>query len=86
MEHFMRLLVKPEAPDFDTMSDSLKAEMINGIGLNNDAMVADGSAVGIGNATDRALLISLLVVLNLISIRIQLLRSNNSTQQQNSQV
>ena len=44
-----------EAPDFDTMSDSLKAEMINGIGLNNDAMVADGSAVG-SNATDRALL------------------------------
>ena len=43
-----------DAPDFDTMSDSLKAEMINGIGLNNDAMVADGSAVG--NATDRALL------------------------------
>ena len=29
--------------------------MINGIGLNNDAMVADGSAVG-SNATDRALL------------------------------
>ena len=44
-----------EAPDFDTMSDSLKAEMINGIGLNNDAMVADDSAVG-SNATDRALL------------------------------
>ena len=44
-----------DAPDFDTMSDSLKAEMINGIGLNNDAMVADGSAVG-SNATDRALL------------------------------
>ena len=43
------------APDFDTMSDSLKAEMINGIGLNNDAMVADGNAVG-SNATDRALL------------------------------
>ena len=38
------------------MSDSLKAEMINGIGFfNNDAMVADGSAVG-SNATDRALL------------------------------
>ena len=44
-----------DAPDFDTMSDSLKAEMINGIGLNNDAMVADGSAAG-SNATDRALL------------------------------
>lgn len=44
-----------DAPDFDTMSDSLKAEMINGIGLNNEAMVADGSAVG-SNATDRALL------------------------------
>ena len=44
-----------DAPDFDTMSDSLKAEMINGIGLNNDAMVADGSAVG-SNTTDRALL------------------------------
>ena len=44
-----------DAPDFDTMSDSLKAEMINGIGLNNDAMVADGSAVG-SNATDCALL------------------------------
>ena len=44
-----------DAPDFDTMSDSLKAEMINGIGLNNDAMVADCSAVG-SNATDRALL------------------------------
>lgn len=44
-----------DAPDFDTMSDSLKAEMINGIGLNNDAMVADGSTVG-SNATDRALL------------------------------
>ena len=44
-----------DAPDFDTMSDSLKAEMINGIGLNNDAMVADVSAVG-SNATDRALL------------------------------
>jgi len=44
-----------DAPDFDTMSDSLKAEMINGIGLNNDAMVADGNAVG-SNATDRALL------------------------------
>ena len=43
------------APDFDTMSDSLKAEMINGIGLNNDAMIADGNAVG-SNATDRALL------------------------------
>ena len=43
------------APDFGTMSDSLKAEMINGIGLNNDAMVADGNAVG-SNATDRALL------------------------------
>jgi len=43
------------APDFDTMSDSLKTEMINGIGLNNDAMVADGTAVG-SNATDRALL------------------------------
>ena len=44
-----------KAPDFDTMSDTLKTEMINGIGLNNDAMVADGSAVG-SNATDRALL------------------------------
>ena len=44
-----------DAPDFDTMSDSLKAEIINGIGLNNDAMVADGNAVG-SNATDRALL------------------------------
>ena len=44
-----------DAPDFDTMSDSLKAEMINGIGLNNDAMIADGNAVG-SNATDRALL------------------------------
>ena len=44
-----------DAPDFDTISDSLKAEMINGIGLNNDAMVADGNAVG-SNATDRALL------------------------------
>lgn len=43
------------APDFDTMTDSLKAEMINGIGLNNDAMIADGNAVG-SNATDRALL------------------------------
>lgn len=43
------------APDFATMSDTLKTEMINGIGLNNDAMVADGSAVG-SNATDRALL------------------------------
>lgn len=43
------------APDFDTISDSLKAEMINGIGLNNDAMIADGNAVG-SNATDRALL------------------------------
>ena len=43
------------APDFDTMSDSLKSEMINGIGLNNDAMIADGNAVG-SNATDRALL------------------------------
>lgn len=46
---------KTNAPDFDTMSDSLKAEMINGIGLNNDAMVADGNAVG-SNATDRTLL------------------------------
>ena len=44
-----------DAPDFDTMSDSLKAEIINGIGLNNDAMIADGNAVG-SNATDRALL------------------------------
>ena len=44
-----------DATDFDTMSDSLKAEMINGIGLNNDAMIADGNAVG-SNATDRALL------------------------------
>lgn len=44
-----------DAPDFDTMTDSLKAEMINGIGLNNDAMIADGNAVG-SNATDRALL------------------------------
>lgn len=44
-----------DAPDFDTMSDRLKAEMINGIGLNNDAMIADGNAVG-SNATDRALL------------------------------
>ena len=44
-----------DAPDFATMSESLKAEMINGIGLNNDAMVADGTAVG-SNATDRALL------------------------------
>ena len=44
-----------DAPDFDTMSDSLKSEMINGIGLNNDAMIADGNAVG-SNATDRALL------------------------------
>ena len=44
-----------DAPDFDTMSDSLKAEMINGIGLNNDAMIADSNAVG-SNATDRALL------------------------------
>ena len=43
------------APDFDTMSESLKTEMINGIGLNNDAMIADGTAVG-SNATDRALL------------------------------
>ena len=51
----MRLLVKLMLLIFDTMSDSLKAEMINGIGLNNDAMVADGSAVG-SNATDRALL------------------------------
>ena len=44
-----------DVPDFDTMSDSLKAEMINGIGLNNDAMIAEGNAVG-SNATDRALL------------------------------
>ena len=44
-----------DAPDFATMSDTLKTEMINGIGLNNDAMVADGTAVG-SNATDRALL------------------------------
>lgn len=44
-----------DAPDFDTISDNLKAEMINGIGLNNDAMIADGNAVG-SNATDRALL------------------------------
>ena len=44
-----------DAPDFATMSDTLKTEMINGIGLNNDAMVADGAAVG-SNATDRALL------------------------------
>ena len=44
-----------DAPDFATMSDTLKTEMINGIGLNNDAMVADGNAVG-SNATDRALL------------------------------
>lgn len=44
-----------DAPDFDTISNSLKAEMINGIGLNNDAMIADGNAVG-SNATDRALL------------------------------
>lgn len=44
-----------DVPDFDTMSDSLKAEIINGIGLNNDAIVADGNAVG-SNATDRALL------------------------------
>ena len=43
------------APDFDTMSESLKTEMINGIGLNNDAMIADRTAVG-SNATDRALL------------------------------
>lgn len=44
-----------DTPDFATMSDTLKTEMINGIGLNNDAMVADGTAVG-SNATDRALL------------------------------
>ena len=44
-----------DAPDFNTMSESLKTEMINGIGLNNDAMIADGTAVG-SNATDRALL------------------------------
>ena len=44
-----------DAPDFAAMSDTLKTEMINGIGLNNDAMVADGTAVG-SNATDRALL------------------------------
>ena len=46
----------PEAAnDFNKMTDALHLDMINGIGLNNDANVADGVAVG-SNNTDRALL------------------------------
>lgn len=41
--------------DFSSMSEKLLKQVIHGIGLNNDANVADGIAVG-SNATDRALL------------------------------
>ena len=43
------------AADFSSMSEKLLKQVIHGIGLNNDANVADGIAVG-SNATDRALL------------------------------
>ena len=43
------------ATDFSSMSEKLLKQVIHGIGLNNDANVADGIAVG-SNATDRALL------------------------------
>lgn len=41
--------------DLDAKSDAYKTEIIKGIGLNNDALVADGKAVG-SNGTDRALM------------------------------
>ena len=43
------------AADFSSMSEKLLKQVIHGIGLNNDANVADGIAVG-SNATDRTLL------------------------------
>ena len=43
------------AADFSSMSEKLLKQVIHGIGLNNDANVADGIAVG-SNATDRSLL------------------------------
>ena len=43
------------AADFSNMSEKLLKQVIHGIGLNNDANIADGIAVG-SNATDRALL------------------------------
>ena len=43
------------AADFSSMSEKLLKQVIHGIGLNNDANIADGIAVG-SNATDRALL------------------------------
>ena len=43
------------ATDFSSMSEKLLKQVIHGIGLNNDANIADGIAVG-SNATDRALL------------------------------
>ncbi len=41
--------------DLNAKSDAYKTEIIKGIGLNNDALVADGKAVG-SNGTDRALM------------------------------
>ena len=43
------------AADFSNMSEKLLKQVIHGIGLNNEANIADGIAVG-SNATDRALL------------------------------
>lgn len=42
-------------PSIQDVSPDLKKELINGIGLNNDALAADGKAIG-SNGTDRALM------------------------------
>lgn len=44
-----------ELGDIKTIKDSLKHELINGIGLNNDAFISEGKAIG-SNSTDRALM------------------------------
>lgn len=41
--------------NFKSVSNKLKSEIINGIGLNNDSFVSDGKAIG-SNSTDRALM------------------------------
>ena len=41
--------------DINAVSPKLKSQLVNGIGLNNDALPADGKAIG-SNGTDRALM------------------------------
>lgn len=41
--------------DINDLGSTLKGELINGIGLNNDAISSDGKAIG-SNGTDRALM------------------------------